>query len=154
MLTQVTGDKIQSEKENITFFSLCFNHTHDCTCAMVKISSASIFAWLKITMFLCFHIHHTIETQRLFHNLLPSLLKHIQENCSKWLITSLWFTEQIPIQLKHMFQTLLDSLHERRMCAIVSSSLPHKTHKVSPNDTPLLCKFCFVANLFEKALQT
>ena len=83
MLIHVERDKIQSEKENLTFLTLCFIHTHDCTCAIVKISSAFIFAWLKITLFLCFQMHQTTETQKLFHKLLPSWLKHIQEYCSK-----------------------------------------------------------------------
>jgi len=44
IFTQVKGDKIQSENEKVTFLSLCFIQTHDCTCAIVKISSASTFA--------------------------------------------------------------------------------------------------------------
>jgi len=81
MLMHIKGDKIQSKKENLTFLTLCF--IHDYTCAIVKISSAFIFAWLKVTLFLCFQMHQTTETHRLFHKLLPSWLKHIQENCSK-----------------------------------------------------------------------
>ena len=50
----------KSKKENFTF---------------LKISSTSIFAWWKITLFLCFQIHHTTKTHRLFHNVLPSLFK-------------------------------------------------------------------------------
>ena len=154
ILMHVKRDKIQSEKENLTFLTLCFIHTHDCTCAIVKISSAFIFAWLKITLFLCFQMHQTIETHRLFHSLLPSWLKHTQENCSKWWIKSLWSTELIPVQLKQIFQTLVDTSQVTRMCEVESSSLPHKTHIVSPNKTPLLCKFVLVAILFDRALHT
>jgi len=37
ILMHVKGDKIQSEKEKVTFLSLCFIQIHDCTCARVKI---------------------------------------------------------------------------------------------------------------------
>jgi len=55
-------------------------HVLDWTCAIVKISSAYIFAWLKITLFLYFQIHHITETHKLFHYLLSSLLKQMVEN--------------------------------------------------------------------------
>ena len=53
-----------------------------------------------------------------------------------------------------MFHTLIDSSHETRICEHVSSSFPQNTHRISPNNTPLLCKFCFVANLSDSALHT
>ena len=138
ILMQVCGDKIQSEKEKFTFLILCFIHAQDCTCARVKISFASLFAWLKITLFLCFQMHHITEIHRLFHSLLPSLLKHKQKNWSKWFSKALWFTVLIPSQLLHMFHTEFDTLHVMRMCEVDSSSLPHRGQYVSLIIIPFL----------------
>jgi len=118
---QIKGDNNQSEKEKISFLTLCFIQVQDWTWVMKRIFCASTFCLIKNSL-----------------------------DCSKWLIRTLWFTKLIPSQLLHNFQTTFDTIHVIRLCEVVSSSLPHRAHNVSLKITPILNRFCLVAILFEK----
>lgn len=71
----------QSKKEWLKVCNLLFNQVQAFNWVMYSISSGSTFPSLKITLFLCFQIHHTIATHISFH---PSFVSGLNETLQNW----------------------------------------------------------------------